>query len=115
MWESLRPGMTVRPPASIIRVPLSLQAITSLSFPTARKSPSAMATALANGRSSVRVAMLPLCMISSAFLAAEDRAFMTWPPSDGYGIFLFLSVSAQEILDEPLLDSIGRVGLQDLH
>src|SRR6478609_2657140 len=75
MCESIKPGTTVRPSRSIMRVPAPANARTSAEVPTATILPSRMASASAVGMAASRVTIFPLSRTVSAFWpkAADPR------------------------------------------
>src|SRR5277367_6616446 len=84
MWQSLRPGMTVRRRPSITRVCGRRKRRISSSLPTAAIFPPVMAIASTN-EGTPFVAILALCTISSANTAVSVSGFSKWIEKGGGG------------------------------
>src|SRR5882724_12745129 len=84
MWESLRPGMTVRRRPSITCVCGPRRPRISSSLPTAAIFPAVMAIASTNDGAPF-VAILALCTMSSADTAVSVSSFSKWIEKGGGG------------------------------
>src|SRR5208282_853822 len=70
---SMKPGSTVFPARSILRVPDVARFSTSLLLPTAKTLPRAIATACARGSAAFTVQMFPLWRINSGFSCSNGN------------------------------------------
>src|SRR5262245_951759 len=91
MWESIRPGTTVRPARSTTRVPLPASARTSAERPIAMILPSRTASASASGAAASSVTILPLRRTVSASCACADGLSPVMASASSAAVAIFIA------------------------